>query len=43
MLVVLEAEPAFAGLEARRRRQRDHDQPTITCVRGFDGAITHRP
>lgn len=42
-LVVLEAEPAFAGLEARRRRQRDYDQQTITCVRGFDGAVTRTP
>jgi hypothetical protein len=38
-VVVIDANPVAAGLEARRRRQRDHDEQTITCVRGFDGNV----
>jgi hypothetical protein len=28
-----------AGLDARARRDRDHDEQAIVLVRGFDGAI----
>lgn len=41
--VVMDAEPVVAGLEARRRRQRDHDEQTIVCVRGFDGTVARTP
>ena len=42
-VVVIDAKPVAAGLEARRRRQRDHDEQTITCVRTFDGNVVHAP
>jgi hypothetical protein len=42
-VVVMESEPVVAGLEARRRRQRDHDEQVIVCVRGFDTAVARTP
>jgi hypothetical protein len=38
-VVVIDAKPVDAGLEARRRRQRDYDEQTITGVRAFDGNV----
>jgi len=38
-VVTMDAESLAVGLEGRRRRQRDHDELAIVCVRGFDGAI----
>jgi hypothetical protein len=42
-IVVVDAKPVTAGLEARSRRQRDHDEQVIVCVRGFDGSVARTP
>jgi hypothetical protein len=41
-IVTIDGTPLVAGMEARRRRQLDHDEQTILLVRGFDGAIDRR-
>src|SRR5262249_26178684 len=38
-VVVLDTQPVTAGLEARQRRQIDHDELVLACVRGFDGTL----
>ena len=40
-IVTLDAEPVTAGLDARGRRQFDHDEQLIVLVRGFDGATDY--
>lgn len=40
-VLVLDTQPVTAGLEARGRRQIDHDELVLACVRGFDGTLHH--
>ena len=42
-IVVADMESMTAGFEARSLRQRDHDEQTVVCVRGFDGTVTRTP
>lgn len=37
-ILTSEADDLAAGLEARQLRQLDHDEQTLTFIRGFDGA-----
>jgi hypothetical protein len=41
VIVTLDAQPMVAGLDARGRRQLDHDEQIIVAVRGFDGATDY--
>jgi hypothetical protein len=41
-IVTMPGTPLLVGMEARRRRQLDHDEGTVTLVRGFDGTVERR-